>query len=91
MMETSFCVFVLPVGMDKGIEGKSVPPAGGEILHIDAIIARCFPLTPDQQSFLRRAMSHTASTHLLRGAMRGEEKEKDGNRERKLKKRKGMG
>lgn len=43
-------VCVLPVGMDEGVKGESVPPAGREVLNVDAIVAGRLPLTPDQQS-----------------------------------------
>lgn len=49
---------MLPVGVDKSIEGKSIPPAGGKVLHVNTIVAWCFPLTPDQQSLLGWAMSY---------------------------------
>ncbi len=47
------CACVLPVCVDEGVEGESVPPAGREVLHVDAGVARRFPLTPDQKSLLR--------------------------------------
>lgn len=30
---------MLPVGVDKSVEGKSIPPAGGKVLHVNTIVA----------------------------------------------------
>ncbi|TNN47601.1 hypothetical protein EYF80_042204 [Liparis tanakae] len=52
--------------VEKGVEGQAVPPTGGEVLNVDAVVTRSFPLTPDQQRLLRRAVSDTATSRLRR-------------------------
>ena len=43
---------VSPVLVDDGVEGQTVPPGGGEVPHVDVVVAGRLHLAPEQQSVL---------------------------------------
>jgi hypothetical protein len=43
-----------PVLVDEGIERQAIPPAGGEVAHVDIVVASRLHLAPQQQSILCR-------------------------------------
>lgn len=58
------CASLSPVRVDEGVERQPISPAGREVLHVHVAVARCLPLTPDQQSLLGRAVSLAALPRL---------------------------
>ena len=45
---------VSPVLVDDGVEGQTVPPGGGEVPHVDVVVASSLDLAPQQQGVLGR-------------------------------------
>ena len=40
--------------VDDGVEGETVPPAGGEVTYVNILVAGSFHLAPKQQRILGR-------------------------------------